>query len=232
MTPEIHHQHRDVAGGRLRPVVFGAMDGLVSNFALIAGVAGGQAGHQVVVLAGLAGLVAGAFSMAAGEYISVASQSELAKAEIEIERLELTRNPKAELAELAALYESRGLEPALAMQVARALSRDPDEALEIHVREELGVDSANLPSASHAAISSFLSFAVGALLPLLPYLLGVVALWPAALLSAVGLFGAGALVSQVTARGWLFSGSRQLLLGVAAAGVTFVVGSLIGSAGL
>lgn len=231
-TPEIHHQHRDVAGGRLRPVVFGAMDGLVSNFALIAGVSGGQADHQIVVLAGLAGLAAGAFSMAAGEYISVASQSELTEAEIEVERIELTRNPKAELAELTALYVARGLDPELAAQVARQLSRDPEDALEVHTREELGVDPTNLPSASHAAISSFLSFAVGAFLPVLPYLLGAEELWPAALLSGAGLFGAGALVSRLTARRWWFGGLRQLILGGAAAAITFGVGALIGATGL
>lgn len=231
-TPEIHHQHRDVAGGRLRPVVFGAMDGLVSNFALIAGVSGGQADQRIVVLAGLAGLAAGAFSMAAGEYISVASQSELTEAEIEVERIELTRNPKAELAELAALYQARGLDPELAAQVARQLSRDPEEALGVHAREELGVDPAHLPSGSQAAIWSFLSFGVGAFLPVLPYLLGADELWGAAVLSGAGLFGAGALVSRVTARSWWFGGFRQLILGGAAAAITYGVGALIGATGL
>jgi vacuolar iron transporter family protein len=225
---EIHHQHRDVTGGWLRPAVFGAMDGLVSNFALIAGVAGGRVHHQVIVLTGLAGLAAGAFSMAAGEYISVASQAELAQAEIEVERRELQRSPEAEQRELAQLYEARGLDPELAQEVARQLSRDPEEALGIHAREELGIDPEDLPSPLLAAGSSFLSFAIGACLPVLPYLLGATNLWPAALLAAVGLFTAGALVSRVTARSWWFGGLRQLLLGGAAAAVTFVVGSLIG----
>ncbi|HZB29542.1 MAG TPA: VIT1/CCC1 transporter family protein [Streptosporangiaceae bacterium] len=231
-SPEIHHQHRDVTGGWLRPAVFGAMDGLVSNFALIAGVAGGQAPQKVVVLAGLAGLAAGAFSMAAGEYISVASQSELAAAEIAVERRELVTNPRAEQSELAGMFEERGVAPDLAAEVARQLSRDPDEALEIHAREELGVDPGNLPSPVVAAGSSFAAFALGALLPVLPYLLGAHSLWPAAALAAIGLFTAGAVVSRVTARTWWFSGLRQLLLGGAAATLTYAVGALIGANGL
>ena len=229
---EIHHEHRDVTGGWLRPAVFGAMDGLVSNFALIAGIAGGHASQKVVVLAGLAGLAAGAFSMAAGEYISVASQSEMTEAEIAVERHELQHNAKAEQAELAQLYQARGLDPQLAAEVARQLSRNPEEALEIHTREELGVDPDNLPSPVVAAGSSFLCFAVGALIPVLPYLLGATKLWPAGILAGIGLFGAGALVSRVTARSWWFSGLRQLLLGGAAAAVTFGVGALIGTTGI
>jgi VIT1/CCC1 family predicted Fe2+/Mn2+ transporter len=229
---EIHHEHRDVTGGWLRPAVFGAMDGLVSNFALIAGIAGGQANKQVVVLAGLAGLAAGAFSMAAGEFISVASQSEMTEAEIAVERYELQHNAKAEQYELAKLYETRGLDPQLAAEVARQLSKDPKEALEIHAREELGVDPDNLPSPVVAAASSFLCFAVGAFIPVLPYLLGATNLWPAGILAGIGLFAAGALVSRVTARSWWFSGLRQLLLGGAAAAVTFGVGAAIGTTGI
>ncbi|MEW2356646.1 VIT1/CCC1 transporter family protein [Spirillospora sp. NPDC029432] len=231
MTAEHHHQHRDVTGGWLRPAVFGAMDGLVSNFALIAGVAGGQASREVVLLTGVAGLAAGAFSMAAGEYISVASQSELAEAEIEVERLELARHPKAEQEELAQVFEGRGVDPELAAEVARQLSRDPDEALEIHAREELGVAPGELPSPVLAAVSSFLSFAVGALLPVLPYLFGTGSLWPAAVLAGLGLFGAGALVARVTTRSWWFGGLRQLAFGAAAAAITFGVGALIGANG-
>jgi VIT1/CCC1 family predicted Fe2+/Mn2+ transporter len=226
---EIHHEHRDVTGGWLRPAVFGAMDGLVSNFALIAGVAGGGAHHQVIVLTGLAGLAAGAFSMAAGEYISVASQAELAQAEIEAERRELRHRPEAEELELAQLYEARGLDPELAREVARQLSRDPEEALGVHAREELGIDPDDLPSPVLAAGSSFLSFSVGACLPVLPYLLGAANLWPAGVLAAIGLFLAGALVSRVTARSWWYGGLRQLLLGGVAAAITFGVGSLIGT---
>ncbi|GAA3813359.1 VIT1/CCC1 transporter family protein [Streptomyces phyllanthi] len=225
-----NHTHRDVNGGWLRPAVFGAMDGLVSNLALITGVAGGSVGQQTIVLTGLAGLAAGAFSMAAGEYTSVASQRELVEAELDVERGELRRHPKDEEQELAELYESRGVEPGLAREVARQLSHDPEQALEIHAREELGIDPGDLPSPAVAAVSSFGSFALGALLPVLPYLLGATALWPAVLLALAGLFLCGAVVARVTARSWWFSGLRQLALGGTAAGVTYALGSLFGAA--
>ncbi len=230
--PFERHQHRDVQGGWLRPAVFGAMDGLVSNFALIAGLAGGQASRQVIVLAGLAGLASGAFSMGVGEYVSVASQSELAEAEIEVERRELETHPAAERAELAARYEERGLSPELAAEVAAALHRDPEEALEVHARDELGVVPGELPSPLLAAVSSFASFGLGAILPVLPYLLGAGTLWPAATVAALGLFSAGALVSRVTARSWWFSGLRQLFFGAAAALLTYGIGVIIGVSGL
>ncbi|MEV0584902.1 VIT1/CCC1 transporter family protein [Nonomuraea sp. NPDC050310] len=229
---EIHHQHRDVNGGWLRPSVFGAMDGLVSNFALIAGVAGGTGDTEVIALAGIAGLAAGAFSMAGGEYVSVASQRELALAEIAVERRELERHPKAEEAELAEVFIAKGVEPALARQVAEQISRDPEQALEVHAQEELGVAPDDLPSPKVAAVSSFLAFGVGALLPLLPYLFGVTSLWLSAVLSGLALFGAGALVSTVTARSWWYSGLRQLVVGMLAAALTFGLGSLIGTSGL
>lgn len=225
-----HHEHRDVSGGWLRPAVFGAMDGLVSNLALMTGVAGGAVSSRTIVVTGLAGLAAGAFSMAAGEYTSVASQRELVEAELAVERIELHRHPEDELRELAELYVARGVEPALAHEVARQLSVDPERALEIHAREELGVDPTDLPSPLVAAASSFTAFALGALLPVLPYLLGANMLWPAVLLALAGLFGCGAAVARVTARSWWYSGLRQLLLGGAAGGVTFVLGTLIGSA--
>jgi vacuolar iron transporter family protein len=225
-----NHTHRDVNGGWLRPAVFGAMDGLVSNLALITGVAGGAVSQQTIVITGLAGLAAGAFSMAAGEYTSVASQRELVQAELEVERRELTRHPVDEMEELAALYTSRGVEPDLAREVAAQLSRDPEQALEIHAREELGIDPAELPSPLLAAVSSFGAFALGALLPVLPYLLGATALWPALLLALTGLFACGALVARVTARSWWYSGLRQLLLGGTAAAVTYGLGSLFGAA--
>ncbi|WP_329093246.1 MULTISPECIES: VIT1/CCC1 transporter family protein [unclassified Streptosporangium] len=229
---EMHHRHRDVNGGWLRPSVFGAMDGLVSNFALIAGVAGGAASTRVILLAGIAGLAAGAFSMAGGEYVSVASQRELALAEIDVERRELERHPEAELEELAKLYEERGVDPAVAAEVARQISMDPDRALEVHTEAELGVTFRDLPSPRTAAISSFLSFGVGALLPLLPYLLGVTSLVASAVISCLALFGAGALVSRVTARSWWYSGLRQLVVGAVAAGLTFTLGTFLGGTGL
>jgi VIT1/CCC1 family predicted Fe2+/Mn2+ transporter len=224
--PEIHHEHRDVSGGWLRPTVFGMMDGLVSNFALIAGVAGASASTQNVSLAGLAGLVGGAFSMATGEYISVQSQNESTSAEVEVERHELTHNAAAELTELTESYIARGVDPDTAAKVARQLSVDPDQALLIHAQQELGVDPTQLPSPLTAAGSSLASFSVGALLPLLPYLLGATSLLLSAVLAIVALFVAGALSSRFTSRNALFAGSRQLALGVIAAAVTFGIGVL------
>jgi len=222
---EIHHQHRDVSGGWLRPTVFGAMDGLVSNFALIAGVAGASATSTQVSLAGFAGLVGGAFSMATGEYVSVQSQNESTLAELIVERHELEHNSEAELHELAQMYVARGVEPDLAQQVARQLSRDPEQALAIHAQEELGIDPSALPSPWTAAFSSIISFSVGAFIPLLPYIAGATSLMVSAILAVLALFGAGALSSRFTARSWMFAGSRQLILGILAAAVTFGVGT-------
>src|SRR5919106_427921 len=199
-VPAIHHEHADITGGWLCPAVFGAMDGLVSNFALIAGVAGGGAPRNVVILAGLAGLSAGAFSMAAGEYTSVASQAENAEAEIAKEREELRRNPEGEMAELAAMYVQRGVDPELAAEVSRQIHRDADSAVNVHAREELGVTLDDLPSPVLAAVSSFLSFAVGAIIPVLPYLVGATDLLPVVVVSLLGLFAAGAVVTRLTSR--------------------------------
>jgi VIT1/CCC1 family predicted Fe2+/Mn2+ transporter len=224
--PEIHHDHRDVSGGWLRPTVFGMMDGLVSNFALMAGVAGAHATATDVSLAGLAGLVGGAFSMATGEYVSVQSQNEAAYAELEVEEHELRHNAEAELRELAQMYEARGVDPELAERVARQLSRDPKQALLIHAQEELGVDPHQLPSPWTAAFSSLGSFSVGALIPLLPYLIGAKDVVISAVLALAALFVAGMLTSRFTSRGGLFAGGRQLLLGMLGAAVTFGVGAL------
>jgi VIT1/CCC1 family predicted Fe2+/Mn2+ transporter len=182
-----------------------------------------------VLLAGLAGLAAGAFSMATGEYVSVASQRELTRAEIEVEKRELARVPAAEEAELAGIYRSRGVDAATAAEVARQLSLDPEQAWRVHAREELGVDPDDLPSPWTAALSSFGAFTAGALVPVLPYLLGATSLLVPVLLALVGLFLAGALVSRFTDRSALYSGGRQLLLGAAAAGLTYAVGSLVGT---
>ncbi|HSK25427.1 MAG TPA: VIT1/CCC1 transporter family protein [Jiangellales bacterium] len=228
-APEVGHEHADVTGGWLRPAVFGAMDGLVSNFALIAGVAGGGADRSVVVLAGLAGLAAGAFSMAAGEYTSVASQAEHARAEIEVERVELVKNPEGEQAELAQMYVERGLTPELAAEVSRQLHRDPELALEVHAREELGVTLDDLPSAKLAAVASFVAFAVGAIIPIAPYLLGAATLLPAVVVSLAGLFAAGAVVTRITSRPWWYGGLRQLVLGALAAAATYGFGALVGT---
>jgi VIT1/CCC1 family predicted Fe2+/Mn2+ transporter len=233
--PEISHDHPDVTGGWLRPAVFGAMDGLVSNLALIAGVAGGTRDHTgsaAVVLAGLAGLAAGAFSMAAGEYTSVASQSEAAQREIDKERREIIANPEGEAGELAEMYVAKGIDPVLAAEVSRQIHANVDNAVAVHAREELGVDPDDLASPMVAAVSSFLSFAVGALIPVLPYLLGADSLVPGMLVTLLALFVCGAVVTQVTSRSWWYGGSRQMVLGAAAAGLTYVFGSLVGSAGI
>ena len=223
------HQHRDVSGGWLRPAVFGAMDGLVTNLSLIAGVGGGGASGHLIVLTGLAGLAAGAFSMAAGEYVSVSSQNELVQAEVSKERYELEHNPETERSELAATFVRRGVDPALADQVARQISAHPD-ALRVHVREELGVDHEDLPSPYVAAGASLLTFAVGALIPLLPYLAGLDSLGWSLGLAALALLGGGAMVGRITGRPAVRAGLRQLLLGGLAVAVTFGVGSLIGGA--
>ncbi|MER7165718.1 VIT1/CCC1 transporter family protein [Micromonospora sp. NPDC000207] len=223
--------HADVSGGRLRPAVFGAMDGLVTNIALIAGVGGGGVSANSIVLTGTAGLVAGAISMALGEYTSVRSANEQVAAEVAKERRELERHPQAEARELAEVWVGRGLPRNLAMEVAETLARRPEEALRVHVREELGVDPDDQPSPWTAAISSFLFFSVGALMPLLPYLLGFTNLWLALAVGGVGLFVAGAVVARFTGRSWLISGLRQLLLGAAAAAATYLVGTLIGVQG-
>jgi VIT1/CCC1 family predicted Fe2+/Mn2+ transporter len=220
--------HADVSGGWLRPAVFGAMDGLVTNIALIAGVGGGGVNPHSIVLTGVAGLVAGAISMGLGEYTSVKTQNEQVQAEVAKERRELERNPEAESKELAERWIARGLSPELAHEVAAAVGRNPDEAIRVHAQEELGIDPHETPSPWVAAGSSFLCFSVGALVPLLPYLLGFSLLWLALAAGAVGLFVAGALTARFTGGRWWRSGLRQLALGLAAAGVTYTIGLLLG----
>ncbi|SDY52491.1 Predicted Fe2+/Mn2+ transporter, VIT1/CCC1 family [Micromonospora pattaloongensis] len=225
------HHHADVSGGWLRPAVFGAMDGLVTNIALIAGVGGGGVPPRDIVLTGVAGLVAGAISMGLGEYTSVQTQNEQIAAEIAKERRELERHPEAEARELAEAWVRRGLPADLAQQVADAIRDNPEEALRLHAREELGVEPGEQPSPWTAAFSSFLCFSVGALIPLLTYLLGFDQLWPALAVGGVGLFAAGAIVARFTRRRWWNNGLRQLLLGAAAAAATYLIGRLIGVAG-
>ncbi|MGI5215499.1 VIT1/CCC1 transporter family protein [Plantactinospora sp. CA-290183] len=204
------------------------MDGLVTNIALIAGVGGGGVAARNIVLTGFAGLVAGAISMGLGEYTSVRSQNEQVEAEVAKERRELERNPVGEARELAEAWASRGLPRDLAEQVANALRSNPEEALRMHVREELGVDADDRPSPWTAAFSSFLCFSVGAVVPLITYLLGFDSLWLALGVGGLGLFVAGAAVARFTNRRWWVSGGRQLLLGAAATAVTYLVGRLIG----
>jgi VIT1/CCC1 family predicted Fe2+/Mn2+ transporter len=222
------HSHSDVSGGWLRAAVFGAMDGLVTNTALVAGVGGGGAPPRAIVLAGVASLVAGAISMALGEYTSVKTQNEQLDLEVAKERRELQRNPVGELAELTAMLQVRGVDDRLAQRVAAQLSKDPEIALQLHVVAELGLNPGDKPSPRVAAVSSFLTFGSGALLPLLPYFFGVTVLWPALVLGGVGLLVAGGLSSRFTPRPWWYAGSRQLLFGAAAAAVTYAVGAAIG----
>jgi vacuolar iron transporter family protein len=227
-SAEVHHQHRDVAGGWLRPAVFGAMDGLVSNVALITGVAAAGASGHTVAVTGLAGLLAGALSMAVGEWTSVRSQRHLVDSEIALERAELIRRPDAEEAELAGLYRSRGLSRGLSAQVAKELSRDPEVAWRIHVREELGVDPDSLPSPYVAGGSSLASFSVGAAIPLLPYLVGLRHLGITLALSALSLLLLGGAVARFTDRPAWRGALQQLALGGGAAAITYGVGSAFG----
>lgn len=223
------HTHRDVSGGWLRPAVFGMVDGLVSNFALVAGVAGASNTAAPVLLAGCAGLIGGAFSMGTGEYISVRSQNESMQREVEVELHEILANGEAEIAELAGFYTSRGVEPDLALAVARQLSSDPKKALEVHAWEELGVDINDLPDPRVAMISSFLSFSAGALVPVMPFVFMAHALPWAALFALLALFITGAITARFTTRSWWYSGTRQMLMGLVSAGVTFGIGSLFGA---
>ncbi len=222
------HSHADVSGGWLRAAVFGAMDGLVTNTALVAGVGGGGAAPRAIVLAGVASLVAGAISMALGEYTSVKTQNEQLELEVEKERRELARNPVGELDELVEMLRVRGVDDRLARTVAVQLSRDPETALRLHVVAEIGLDPEDRPSPMVAAVSSFVTFGLGALIPLLPFLFGVTVLWPALVAGGVGLLAAGAISSRFTPRPWWYAGARQLLFGAAAAGITYLVGSAIG----
>jgi VIT1/CCC1 family predicted Fe2+/Mn2+ transporter len=226
-SEEHGHQHRDVSGGWLRPAVFGAMDGLVTNVSLIAGVGGGGGDHHALVLTGLAGLAAGAFSMATGEYVSVSSQNELVAAEVSKERAELERHPESEQRELADVFIRRGVDAELAAQVAMQVSARPEEALAVHVREELGVDHRELPSPLLAAAASLVTFAIGALIPLLPYLAGFSSLAAALILAGAAAFIGGGVVARITARPFLPGALRQFLLAGAAAGLTYAIGTAV-----
>jgi VIT1/CCC1 family predicted Fe2+/Mn2+ transporter len=230
--PEFHH--RDIQGGAARAAVFGVSDGLVSNMGLILGVAGADPQPSVVRLAGLAGLVAGAISMAAGEYNSMRVQAELLERELRIEARELRRRPQHETRELADIYEQRGLEPGQALEVAEAMMSDPDVALEAHAREELGIDPGSLGSPTGAALSSFAAFGVGALLPLLPWFFGggSAALIATILLAALAATAVGIALASFTGRSRLRSAARQLAVAAIAAAITFGLGNLVGAGGL
>lgn len=222
--------HRSARSGTIRAVIFGVSDGLVSNLSLVMGVAGASGQGSIILLAGVAGLMAGAFSMAAGEYISMQSQRELFERQIELERAELEAMPEEEERELAALYTAKGFTPEEAGRIAHRLFQDPETALDALVREELGLDPDELGSAWGAAGGSFLAFAVGAVIPVLPYAItsGTPAFLASLTLSLAALFLVGAGVSLLTGRSALYSGVRQLGIGAAAAAVTYAVGAIIG----
>jgi len=222
--------HRAGRAGTLRAAIFGVSDGLVSNLSLVMGVAGAAADNKIIVLAGIAGLLAGAFSMAAGEYISMQSQRELFERQIDLEREEMKIMPESEERELAAIYRAKGLSASEANMVASRLMQDPQAALDTKVREELGLDPQELGSPWGAALYSFVAFGGGALLPLLPFLLGhgTPALVSSVGLALIALFVVGAGVSLLTGRSAIYSGVRQVVIGAAAAVVTFIVGTIIG----
>lgn len=224
------HHHRDVRGGTARAAVFGISDGLVSNVALILGVAGATSSSGIVRLAGLAGLIGGAFSMASGEYVSMRAQSELLERELELERVEIARRPENERRELVQIYRNRGLDPELAEHLATEMHRNPQLALETHAREELGIDPGELGSPVGAAASSFAAFATGAFLPLVPWLVatGDAAVVASVVIGAFAAVAVGTALARFTGRSVVRSALRQLLFAAAAAGVTFALGNVIG----
>ena len=215
----------------MRAVIFGVSDGLVSNLALVMGIAGASQGQgNFILLAGVAGLLAGAFSMAAGEYISMQSQRELFERQIALERAELEAMPAEEQAELATVYRGKGFTQAEAEVIAERMFRDPQQALDTLVREELGLDPDQLGSSFGAAGGSFVAFGIGAVIPVIPYLFGagMPSFIAAIALSLSALFAVGAGVSLLTGRSLLFSGVRQVVIGAAAAIITYLVGLAIG----
>jgi len=226
--------HKLDKSGSIRAAVFGVSDGLVSNTALVMGFAGaslaGAIDNSVVLFAGLAGLLAGAFSMAAGEYVSMASQRDLFKREIDLERQELLEKPDEERLELELIYRAKGLPRDQAKAVADRIMADPDTALDTLAREELGLDPDELGSAWKAAIFSFIAFAIGASVVVIPYALlsGIPAFVLAIVLALVGMIAVGGVVGYQSGRGVVFSAARQVLWGAGAAAVTYLVGSLVG----
>jgi vacuolar iron transporter family protein len=229
--PEGHHEgHRDITGGAARAAVFGVSDGLTTNVALILGVAGAHPAASLVRLAGVAGLVGGACSMAAGEWVSMRAQSELIEHELAIERRELARAPDRETRELIAIYRERGIDPQTAERMATQVMADPDRALEVHAREEMGVNPSALGSPVAAASSSFGTFAVGALVPLLPWFFGggTAAVVASVVLAAIAAVLVGAALARFTGRSATVSAARQLGIAAAAAAVTYGVGALVG----
>ena len=222
--------HRDVQGGAIRAAVFGVSDGLVTNASLILGVAGAEADAGTVRLAGLAGLIAGAVSMAAGEYVSMSAQTELLERELEVERDSIARDPTYEREELAEIYRNRGLDEATADQLSHEMMKDETIALEVHAREELGVDPDALGSPYAAAGSSFVAFAIGGIIPLLPWFFveGTGAVISSMVLAAIAAVGVGTAIGISTGRGPVRSAIRQLGVAVIAGSATYAIGTLLG----
>ena len=225
------HHHRDIGGGGARAAVFGISDGLVTNVSLVLGMAGANPGGTIVRLAGVAGLIAGSFSMAAGEYLSMTAQRELMERELEVERRALSDNPRAEAAELRGMYVRRGIEPGVAHDMAEEVMQDPDLALETHAREELGITDQSLGSPWQAAAASFITFAIGAFIPLLPWLLtsGTLAVVLSVVLAGLASIAVGVTLARFTERPVIPSALRQLAVTAIAAAVTFGVGRAIGT---
>jgi len=226
--------HRSLQGGWARAAVFGVSDGLVTNVAIILGIAGAHPVGGFVRLAGLAALVAGAFSMGAGEYVSMRAQIELLQRELALERHEINNRPEGERRELVRIYEGRGIAPEVAQQLAEEMMRTPELALETHAREELGINPAALGSPVQAGASSFATFALGALLPLIPWLLaaGTGATLASVAIGGVAALGVGAALAHFTERSWWWSALRQLAFTAIPAAITFGIGRGIGTAGV
>jgi VIT1/CCC1 family predicted Fe2+/Mn2+ transporter len=225
------HHHRDLRGGGARAAVFGVSDGLVTNVSLVLGMAGANPGGSIVRLAGVAGLIAGSFSMAAGEFISMTAQRELMERELEVERRSLSHSPEGEAAELRGMYVRRGIDPNVASDMVNEVMQDPDLALETHAREELGISPQNLGSPWQAAASSFVTFALGAFIPLAPWLFtsGTMAIVLYIVLAALAALVVGVVLARVTERPAVVSALRQLAVTVVAAAITFGVGRAIGT---
>ena len=226
------HHAQSSGGGRLRAAIFGINDGLVTNASLVVGVAAAEPGRHVVVLAGIAGLVAGAFSMAAGEFISMSVQRELFEAQIALERRELQEDPEGERHAVAVMFRAKGIDAEDAERIADKVMAQPEVALDLMAREELGLNPDDLGSPWGAAMSSFLAFAAGAAIPLVPYVVlsGTAAMLASLVLSALVLMTVGAFTARITHRTIVFGALRALGIGALATGVTYVVGRIIGVA--
>jgi len=230
IAPRPEHHHRDIQGGGLRAAVFGVQDGLVSNTLLVVGFAGADGGPSIVRLAGLVGLLSGAVSMASGEYNSMRVQRELFEQELATERRELHHNPHVETVELTQIYQSRGFDPDQARDLARAVMQDPEQALEVHAREELGFAPDSLGSPLKASLWSFAAFCLGALVPIVPWFVteGSAAIVASLVLVATAAAGVGSVVSRLTRRGRVSRIARQVAFTLVPAAATYLLGSIIG----